>query len=168
MMAVFEELGTVDCSVNWDSVMYKMYFKISSRMLVYISFFSAMAMSSVADAAESERFSLGHDVLSSSESDRRSSAIGTLTGKCGTISNDAFKPFIGAGLAYSIDQELKGSNPATRVKSGLAYQVGFSYILNNKSSLDVKFDQLNIKADSHHQVNDTTPSSCSLGLKIKF
>ena len=96
-----------------------------------------------------------------------SSEIGALTAKYGLLDKEPFQPYVGGGLAYSVDKEFRG-NPATTVKTGLAYQIGFDYALDDKSSLNLEYNQLNIQTDPQHRMNEPTPSSLNIGLKFKF
>ncbi len=143
-------------------------YKISIIQVLCLLAVFAIATSQVSGAAESERLSLGHTSLVSTQSDLNSSTVGAVTAKYGFLNKEEFKPYIGVGVAYSIDKEFRGSNPTTRIKTGAAYQVGFSYILNETSSLNLNYDLYTVSPESPHRQNDATPNQLGLGLKIRF
>lgn len=122
-----------------------------------------------AGAEDTNPFSLGYGILTSTGTDAKSPAPGALTAKYGFGTDKAFKPYIGAGLAYSPPPpESKPNDPATGMKTGVAYQLGFNYLLSENSSLNVDYKHLSITPDTRHGNNDTVPSLLGVGLNIRF
>ena len=124
-------------------------------------------------AGEAEsRFSLGYGSLTQVPADIKSPAdakaplSGLLTAQYGFGMAQEFKPYLGTGLSYSIPQDTKPGD-SLRIKTGLAGQAGFSYLLGGNSTLKFDYKILTPTPDAARD-SKSTPQSLGVGVDIKF
>jgi len=124
-------------------------------------------------AGDSEnRFSLGYGSLTQAPADARfpadakASASGLLTAKYGFGPAREFKPYLGTGLSYAIQPDIRPGD-TTRIKAGLGAQAGFSYLLGENSALKFDYKVLTITPDSSRDPK-SPPQSIGVGVDIKF
>jgi outer membrane autotransporter protein len=127
-------------------------------------------VTSASHAEEQSQLSVEHGIMTSAGTDAKSQAPGALTAKYGLGVDKAFKPYIGAGLGYAPTSpaENKLGDAGTGFKTGVAYQFGFDYKLDEKSSLNFDYKHLSIPSDVKHGGNESTPSLLGFGLNVKF
>jgi|SRR5690606_23582590 len=126
--------------------------------------------------------------------------MGALDGKLGEVThlpptlsavyyplggNSAFKPYVGAGLNYTIffDEELTGARKTADFNSlsldssfGLAFQVGADYMLNDKLMINAQIRYIDIGTEATMKLNttpvkvdvDVDPLVYMVGLGYKF
>src|SRR5690606_13656193 len=99
--------------------------------------------------------------------------------------NSAFKPYVGAGLNYTIffDEELTGARKTADFNSlsldssfGLAFQVGADYMLNDKLMINAQIRYIDIGTEATMKLNttpvkvdvDVDPLVYMVGLGYKF
>jgi outer membrane protein W len=129
----------------------------------------AFAFVTSSHAEEQSPLSVEHGIMTSAGTDAKSQAPGSLTAKYGLGVDKVFKPYIGAGLGYAPTSpaENKFGEAGTGFKTGIAYQFGFDYKLDEKSSLNVDYKHLSIPSDVKRG-NESTPSLLGFGLNVKF
>jgi outer membrane autotransporter protein len=130
----------------------------------------SVLMPAVSGAAGDEKspFSLGYGVVTSTGTDAKSPAPGAVTAKYGLGTDKVFKPYVGAGVAYSPSTpESKPNDPGGGMKTGVAYQFGVDYKLDENSSLNIDYKRLSITPDARRS-NDPQPSLLGIGLNFKF
>ncbi len=110
-------------------------------------------------------FSLGYGNLTLTENDPKAPAPVILTAKYGFKGSSGFRPYLGTGLAYTLQQETKPGEK-TKITAGIAGQAGFSYLLGESSSLNIDYKYFHISPVSKQ--GDTSPQSIGIGLKIQF
>ena len=113
------------------------------------------------------RLSFGYGSPTPSRIDTRTQQFGHLTAKYRLGSTEYFKPYVGTGLAYSYQPDL---NPGTttKLRTGVAGQAGFSYLLGEKSTLNLDYKFLDLASDTVRGNSSSNPQSVGLGLEIKF
>lgn len=112
------------------------------------------------------RFSLGYGSLSQAPADAKAPSPGLLTAKYGFGLAREFKPYLGTGMSYSIQPEARPGD-TTRIKTGLAGQAGFSYLLGGNSALKFDYKVLTVTPDTARDPK-TPPQSIGVGVDIKF
>ena len=142
---------------------------VASAMVVAI----LLGGADICGAGEAEnRFSLGYGSLTQAPADAKSpvdaraSASGLLTAKYGFGLATEFKPYLGTGLSYNIQPDVRPGD-TTKIKAGLAGQAGFSYLMGTNSALKFDYKVLTVTLDS---VRDPKipPQSIGVGVDIKF
>ena len=108
--------------------------------------------------------------MTSAPADAKAPAPGIVTARYGFRIDKDFMPYMGTGLAYAYQPDMKTGDP-TRVKTGVAAQFGFNYLLGNNLTLKMDYKYLTVTPDQQ-RVGDprttTTPQSLGIGLDIKF
>ncbi|NVN91278.1 MAG: outer membrane beta-barrel protein [Desulfuromonadales bacterium] len=127
-------------------------------------------VSATAAVAEDElgHISLGFGSLTPSRTENpRVQQFGLLTATYRLGSTENFRPYLGTGLAYTVQPDV---NPGTalRVRTGVAAQAGFNYLLGEKSSLNLDYKYLELSPDSVRGSGSSPPHSVGVGLEIKF
>ncbi|HEY5523419.1 MAG TPA: OmpW family outer membrane protein, partial [Desulfuromonadaceae bacterium] len=92
---------------------------------------------------------------------------GAVTAKYGFKIAKDFMPYMGTGLAYTYQPDIK-SGDITRLKTGVAAQFGFSYLLGTNSTLNLDYKYLSVSPEQQRGDSKTTPQSLGIGLDIKF
>ena len=113
------------------------------------------------------QLSLGADSLSMAPSDAKSPEPGVVTAKYGFNIAKDFMPYMGTGLAYSYQPNSK-TGDITNIKTGLAAQFGFNYLLGTNSTLKLDYKYLSVSPELPRGDSKTPPQSLGIGLDIKF
>ena len=129
--------------------------------------FTCISAASVNGEELFKRFSLGGETLTSAPDDPKDPEPGVVTAKYGFKISKDFIPYMGTGLAYTYQADMK-SGEITNLKTGVAAQFGFNYLLGTKSTL--KFDYKYITVSPEQAQGDVRrpPQSLGIGLDIKF
>lgn len=114
-----------------------------------------------------QQFSLEGGHLTVAPSDDKAPEPGVVTAKYGFKIAKDFIPYMGTGLAYSYQPDSK-TGDITRLKTGLAAQFGFSYLLGENSTLKLDYKYLSVSPDQPRGETRTAPQSLGIGLDIKF
>ena len=127
-----------------------------------------------------KKFSLGYGNLNPAGADAKAvtdamvpdaekiAAPGVLTAKYRFNLTKDFLPYVGAGLAYSIQPEVKTGDATLRINAGVAGQAGFKYLLGGNSSLSLDYKYLNLDPDVSRVGTKGPPQSLGVGFDIKF
>lgn len=114
------------------------------------------------------QFSLGAGSLSSAPTDVKAPEPGVVTAKYGFKIAKDFMPYMGTGLAYTYQPDMK-TGDIMNLKTGVAAQVGFSYLLGTNSTLKLDYKYLSITPEQQRgDYSKTPPQSLGIGLDIKF
>lgn len=113
------------------------------------------------------RFSLGYGNLTTAPADPKAPEPGGVTAKYGFSFAKDFKPYVGTGLAYSFQPEIKPGD-TRKIRAGVAGQAGFSYLLGTNSSFNIDYKYFNVAPDATRNDSKSTPQSVGVGLEIKF
>jgi len=118
---------------------------------------------------DADFFSLGHADFTPTRVDPKSERYGLLTGKVNLRSDSNFIPYLGAGLAYSLQKDDNLADPL-KVRGGLGGQAGFRYMLGKNTSLNFDYKLLEMMPDAAMgQGTMTSPhQSLGVGIEIKF
>jgi opacity protein-like surface antigen len=112
-------------------------------------------------------FSLGFNSLTAERTDPGAEQFGQLVARYQVSSLGNFRPYLATGLGYSYQPDIK-TDDSVRVRTGVAGQAGFRYLLGEKSSLTFDYKFLDLGADESHDSGSSTPQSVGVGLEIKF
>ncbi|OGR30296.1 MAG: hypothetical protein A2X79_07610 [Desulfuromonadaceae bacterium GWB2_53_15] len=127
-----------------------------------------LAESSLSYAGEdNNRISLDYGRLTPAPADPKAPEPGGVTAKYGFSIAKDFKPYVGTGLAYSIQPQDKPGDPR-KIRAGVAGQAGFSYLLGGNSSLNIDYKYFNIAPDATRGDSKSAPQSIGVGIEIKF
>jgi outer membrane protein W len=113
------------------------------------------------------QFSLGSGSLTAAPADARAPEPGVVTAKYGFKIAKDFIPYFGTGLAYTYQPDLK-TGDVVRLKTGMAAQLGFNYLLGTNSILKLDYKYLTVAPEQVHGDPRTPPQSLGIGLDIKF
>ena len=114
-----------------------------------------------------KQFSLGGGTLTSAPADAKSPEPGIVTAKYGFRIAKDFMPYMGTGLAYTYQPDMK-TGDITKLKTGVAAQLGFNYLLGTNLTLKMDYKFLSVSPDQQHGDTRTIPQSLGIGLDIKF
>jgi len=114
-----------------------------------------------------QQFSLGGGRLTTAPSDAKAPEPGIVTAKYGFRIAKDFMPYMGTGLAYTYQPDTK-TGDMTRLKTGVAAQVGFSYLLGENLTLKMDYKYLTVSPEQQRGDSRTAPQSLGIGLHIKF
>jgi len=114
-----------------------------------------------------QQFSLSGGSLTAAPADAKAPEPGIFTAKYGFKIAKDFIPFMGTGLAYTYQPDTK-SGDITKLRTGLAAHLGFSYFLGVNSTLKVDYKYLSLSPDLPRGESRTPPQSLGIGLDIKF
>ncbi len=130
--------------------------------------FSALLLVSSSSADELyERFTLSGDSLTTAPPDAKAPRPGVVTAKYGFKIAKDFMPYMGTGLAYSYQPDMK-TGDMTNLRTGVAAQFGFSYLLGTNSTLKLDYKYLTVSPEQQRGDSRTPPQSLGIGLDIKF
>jgi outer membrane protein W len=119
-------------------------------------------------AAESDhQFSLGGGHLTSAPTDAKQPEPGAVTAKYGFRIAKDFVPYLGTGLAYTYQPDMR-TGDITNLKTGMAAQFGFNYLLDANSTLKLDYKYLAVTPDQQRGDPKIAPQSIGIGLDIKF
>lgn len=113
-----------------------------------------------------KQFSLGAGSLNAT-ADKKAPAPGLVTAKYGFEISKEFMPYMGTGVAYSYQSDLK-TGDVKNLRTGFAAQLGFNYLISKKSSLKLDYKYLSLTPDIPHGDQRSTPQSLGIGFDIKF
>ncbi|NTV48375.1 MAG: outer membrane beta-barrel protein [Geobacteraceae bacterium] len=114
-----------------------------------------------------KQFSLGADSLGMAPSDAKSPDPGVVTAKYGFKIAKDFMPYMGTGLAYTYQPDSK-TGDITKIRTGVAAQFGFKYLLGTNSTLKLDYKYLSVSPDLPRGDSRTPPQSLGIGFDIKF
>lgn len=112
-------------------------------------------------------FSLAGGSLTTAPADAKEPEPGVVTAKYGFKIAKDFMPYMGTGLAYTYQPDVK-SGDITRLKTGVAAQFGFNYLLGTHSVLKFDYKFLSVSPEQQRGDSRTPPQSLGIGLDIKF
>lgn len=133
----------------------------------FLCFSILLNVSSVSAEELYKRFSLSTDNLTNSPVDANVSVPGALTAKYSFTIHKDFLPYLGTGLAYSYKPDTK-TGDITNIKTGIAAQLGFAYILGESLTLKLDYKYLSISPDLPRGDTKAPPQSLGIGLDIHF
>lgn len=110
------------------------------------------------------RFTLGYGDISQETGDPKKPSPGLLSAKFGLKESRGFKPYLGTGLIYTLQQNEKSGNRT--ISTGIAGQAGFSYFIDKNSLLNIDYKYLHMPPDSSKP--ESTPQSIGIGVEIRF
>jgi outer membrane protein W len=113
------------------------------------------------------QFSVGGGSLTTAPSDAKAPEPGVVTAKYGFKIAKDFMPYMGTGLAYTYQPDMR-TGDMTRLRTGVAAQFGFSYLLGTNSTLKLDYKYLSISPEQQRGDSKTPPQSLGIGLDIKF
>lgn len=113
------------------------------------------------------QFSLGGGSLTTASPDAKAPEPGVVTAKYGFRISKDFLPYMGTGLAYTYQPDVK-SGDITKLRTGVAAQFGFSYLFGSNSTLKLDYKYLALSPDQQRGESRPPPQSLGLGLDIKF
>lgn len=113
------------------------------------------------------QLSVGGGSLTTAPSDAKAPEPGVVTAKYGFKISKDFMPYMGTGLAYTYQPDLM-TGDITRVRTGVAAQFGFNYLLGTNSTLKLDYKYLSISHEQQRGDSKTPPQSLGIGLDIKF
>ena len=114
-----------------------------------------------------DRIVLGGATLSKAPLDVKAPEPGFVAARYGFSVAKDFVPYMGTGLAYTYQSDLK-SGDITRIKAGVAAQVGFNYLLGDNVSLKLDYNYLAVSPDAPRGDSKPNPQSLGIGLHLKF
>jgi opacity protein-like surface antigen len=133
-----------------------------------LAWLCVLSLASTGYAEELYRnFSLGGGSLNAAPSDPKAPDTGAVTAKYGFKIAKDFMPYMGTGLAYTYQPDIK-TGDITRIKTGLAAQFGFNYLFGTNSTLKLDYKYLSLSPDLQRNESRTPPQSLGIGLDIKF
>jgi len=113
------------------------------------------------------KISLGGETLTMAPSDAKAPEPGVVTAKYGFRIARDLMPYVGTGLAYTYQSDMK-TGDITNIKTGVAAQLGFNYLLGTNSTLKLDYKYLSLSPEQLRGDSRTTPQSLGIGLDIKF
>jgi opacity protein-like surface antigen len=111
--------------------------------------------------------SLGGERLTMAPADAKAPESGVVTAKYGFIIAKDFMPYIGSGLAYTVQPDVRTGDIA-KIKTGVAAQLGFNFLLGTNTTLKLDYKYLSLSPEQPYGEPRTTPQSLGIGLDIKF
>lgn len=114
-----------------------------------------------------QQLSLGAGNLGMAPSDAKSPEPGVVTAKYGFKIAKDFMPYMATGLAYTYQSDTK-TGDITKLKTGLAAQFGFNYLLGTNTTLKLDYKYLSVSPELPRGDTRTPPQSLGIGFDIKF
>jgi len=138
----------------------------SKQCTTFLCFF--MLLTAFPATAEElyRQFSLGAGSLTTAPTDVKTPEPGIVTAKYGFRIAKDFMPYMGTGVAYSYQSDTK-TGDITKLKTGVAAQLGFSFLFATNSTLKLDYKYLSLP-DQQRGDPRTVPQSVGIGLDIKF
>jgi len=128
-------------------------------MLVYVSPGGAEDLS--------RNLSFGGESLTMVPIDTKEPVPGVVTAKYGFKIARDFMPYVGTGLVYTFQPDMK-TGDVTKIKTGVAAQLGFNFLLGSNSTLKLDYKYLSLSPEQPRGDSRATPQSLGIGLDIKF
>ena len=144
-----------------------MQLRTKTSLLLLLCFTVPLQVPVVSAEELYRQFSVGGGSLTTAPADARAPEPGVVTAKYGFKISKDFMPYMGTGLAYTYQPDLM-SGDMTRVRTGVAAQFGFSYLLGTNSTLKLDYKYLSISPEQQRGDSKTPPQSLGIGLDIKF
>ena len=143
----------------------QLHFSITALLFIWFS----MCLPSSPSAADKfyQQFSLGGGSLTAAPTDAKAPEPGAVTAKYGFKIDKYFMPYMGTGLAYTYQPDVK-TGDITKLKTGVAAQFGFSYLLGINSTLKLDYKYLTVSPEQQRGDSKASPQSLGIGLDIKF
>jgi outer membrane protein W len=113
------------------------------------------------------QFSLGGGHLTTVPPDTKEPEPVFVTARYGFEIAKDFLPYMGTGLAFAYQPDAQ-SGDITRLRTGVAAQVGFSYLLGDNLTLKMDYKYLAVSPEQQRGDSKTTPQSLGIGINIKF
>lgn len=136
-------------------------------VLLFLCFAAFLHVSQCSAEDLYQQFSLGGGRLTTAPSDIKAPEPGAVTAKYGFKIAKDFQPYMGTGLAYTYQPDIK-TGDITRLRTGVAAQFGFSYLLGEHSTLKLDYKYLSVSPEQTRGDSRTAPQSLGIGLDIKF
>jgi outer membrane protein W len=105
--------------------------------------------------------------LTAAPPDAKAPEPGVVTAKYGFKIAKDFMPYMGTGLAFTYQPDIK-TGDITRLKTGVAAQFGFNFLLGENSTLKMDYKYLSVSPDQPRGDSGPAPQSLGIGLDIKF
>ena len=130
--------------------------------------FVMLLHSSMGSAEEFYRqFSLGGGSLTTAPADVKAPEPGAITAKYGFKIAKYFMPYMGTGLSYTYQPDAK-TGDITKLKTGVAAQFGFNYLLGTNLTLKLDYKYLSVSPEQQRGDSRTLPQSLGIGMDFKF
>lgn len=113
------------------------------------------------------QFSLSGGNLTTAPADAKVPEPGLVTAKYGFKIAKDFLPYMGTGLAYTYQPDAR-TGDITRLRTGVAAQLGFNYLLGENLTFKVDYKYLAVTPELQRGDPKTTPQSLGIGLDLKF
>lgn len=141
--------------------------QFSNKMFICTIFFVTLMFASRLYADETyKQFSLDAGSLNAA-ADKKVPAPGLVTANYSFEIAKDFLPYLGTGVAYSYKPDVK-SGDIKNLRTGLATQLGFSYLISKKSMLKLDYKYLSLSPDPVRGDVRAIPQSLGIGLDVKF
>lgn len=115
-----------------------------------------------------KQFSLSGGNLTTAPADPKAPEPGVFTAKYGFKIAKDFMPYMGTGLSYSYQPDAR-TGDITRLRTGIAAQLGFNYLLGENLTFKVDYKYLTVAPELQRGIDPRTPpQSLGIGLDIKF
>lgn len=143
------------------------HLQINSVSFLLLCFVSLLPASPSCAESFYRQFSLGAGSLTTAPSDAKAPEPGVVTAKYGFRIAKDFMPYMGTGLAYMYHPDTKPGD-TTKLKTGVAAQFGFNYLLGTNLTLKMDYKYLSVSPEQQRGDSRTIPQSLGIGLDIKF
>lgn len=144
------------------------HLQTNSTAVFFLCLLSLLHVSPVFAEEFYRQLSLGAGSLTTTPHDAMAPEPGVITAKYGFRIADDFTPYMGTGLAYTYQPDIKNGD-ITKLKTGMAAQFGFSYLLGTNSTLKLDYKYLSVSPEQQHgDSGGAPPQSLGIGLDIKF
>lgn len=149
-------------------IIFKMrHHQYNSKALMFLCFVILLCASPSPAEDVIKQFSLGGSTLTDGPSDAKAPEPGVVTAKYGFVIAKDFIPYLGTGLAYRYQPDTKTGDMMS-FQTGVAAQVGFSYLLDVNSTLKLDYKYLSLSPEPSRHDSQTTPQSIGIGIDVKF
>lgn len=139
----------------------------SAALMLSVAFLLAHCHSAGADELY-KQFSLSGANLTSAPADAKAPEPGIVTAKYGFKIAKDFMPYMGTGISYSYQPDAR-TGDITRLRTGVAAQLGFNYLLGENLTFKVDYKYLTVTPEQPRGGDPRNPpQSLGIGLDIKF
>lgn len=135
--------------------------------LLYLCLAMLLPVSTCSAEELYRQFSLGAGSLTSAPVDAKAPEPGVVTARYGFKIAKDFMSYMGTGLAYTYQPDAR-SGDITKLKTGMAAQFGFNYLLDTGLTLNLDYKYLSVSPELQRGDSRTPPQSLGIGLDIKF
>lgn len=105
--------------------------------------------------------------MTAAPTDAKAPEPGVVTARYGFRIAKDFVSYMGTGLAYTYQPDMK-SGDVTRLRTGVAAQFGFNFLLGTNSTLKLDYKYLTVSPELPRGDTRTPPQSLGIGLDIRF